>query len=176
MLVLARCLVTLVSDALYITLYELLSQHMQICARVRITMSPVSVRAASTDFVNFGVSVGRSLATLVYALVNSRIDYCNTVLAGAATACAECCCGSCRCLGQILHDALELHLLDVPYRVFFKLSVSVHRCLNGRAPPYLTDYCMHGALHPGLRCRHSAPYLRSAVIYSQYRTRFRLNT
>jgi len=49
-------------------------------------MSLVSVWAASTDF-NFGVSGGRStrdsLATLIYALVNYRTDYCNTVLAGA---------------------------------------------------------------------------------------------
>ena len=25
---------------------------------------------------------------------------------------------------------------------FFKLAVTVHRCLNGRAPPYLSDYCV----------------------------------
>jgi len=37
-------------------------------------------------------------------------------------------------LGQILHD--ELHWFDVPDRVFFKLTVIVHRCLNGRAPLY----------------------------------------
>ena len=39
-----------------------------------------------------------------------------------------------------LHD--ELHWLDVPDRVFLKLTVTVHRCLNGRAPPYLSDYCV----------------------------------
>jgi len=37
-----------------------------------------------------------------------------------------------RGLGQILHG--ELHWLDVPDRVFFKLAVIVHRCFNGRAP------------------------------------------
>ena len=41
-------------------------------------------------------------------------------------------------LGQILHD--ELHWLDVPNWVFFKLAVTVHQCLNGRTPPYLSDY------------------------------------
>ena len=40
----------------------------------------------------------------------------------------------------ILHD--ELHWLDVPDRVFFELAVTVHRRLNGRAPPYLLDYCV----------------------------------
>jgi len=43
-------------------------------------------------------------------------------------------------LGQILYD--ELHWLDVPDRVFFKVAVTVHRCLNGRAPLYLSDYCV----------------------------------
>ena len=45
-----------------------------------------------------------------------------------------------RGLGQILHN--ELHWLDVPDRVIFKLAVLVHRCLNGRALPYLSDYCV----------------------------------
>jgi len=44
---------------------------------------------------------------------------------------------------QILHD--ELHWLDVPDRVFLKQTVTVHRCLNGRAPPYLSDYCVPAA-------------------------------
>jgi len=48
-----------------------------------------------------------------------------------------------RGLVQILHD--ELHWLDVPDRVFFKLAVTVHRCLNGLAPPYLSDYCVPAA-------------------------------
>jgi len=45
-----------------------------------------------------------------------------------------------RGLGQILHD--QLHWLDVPYRVLFKLAVTVHQCLNGRAPPYLSEHCI----------------------------------
>jgi len=43
-----------------------------------------------------------------------------------------------RGLGQILHD----QLLDVPDRVLFKLAVTVHQCLNGRAPPYLSEHCI----------------------------------
>ena len=45
---------------------------------------------------------------------------------------------------QILNSEIlqiPLHWLDVPDRVIFKLAVIVHRCLNGRAPPYLSDYC-----------------------------------
>ena len=45
-----------------------------------------------------------------------------------------------RDLGQVLHD--QLHWLDVPDRVLFKLVVTVHQCLNGRAPPYLSEHCI----------------------------------
>ena len=45
-----------------------------------------------------------------------------------------------RGLGQILHD--QLHWLDVPDRVLFKLAVTVHQCPNGRAPPYLSEHCI----------------------------------
>jgi len=44
-----------------------------------------------------------------------------------------------RGLGQILHD--QLHWFDVPDRVLYKLVVTVHQCLNGRAPPYLSEHC-----------------------------------
>ena len=83
--------------------------------------------------------------------MNSRIDYCNTVLTGVPrtvtdklqrvlNAAARVVTGTRKFDGgliHILHD--ELHWLDVPDRVFFKLAVLVHRCLNGRAPPYLSD-------------------------------------
>ena len=39
-----------------------------------------------------------------------------------------------------LHD--QLRWLDVPDRVLFKLAVTVHQCLNGRAPPYLSEHCI----------------------------------
>ena len=102
----------------------------------------------------------RLVGYTVYAVVNSRIDYCNTVLAGALrtltyklrrvlNATARVVTGTRkfdRGLGQILHD--ELHWLDVLDRVFFKLAVLVHRCLDGRAPV--------GLLRPGRQCCHSA--------------------
>ena len=103
------------------------------------------------------------LAPLVYTVVNSPINYCNAVLAGAprtvtdklqrmlnAAVCVVT--GTCefdRGLGQIPHD--ELHWLDVPDRVFFKLAVTVHRCLNGCSLPYLSDYWV-----PAAWCWHSA--------------------
>ena len=45
-----------------------------------------------------------------------------------------------RGLGQILHD--QMHWLDVPDRVLFKLAVTVHQCLYGRAPPDLSEHCI----------------------------------
>jgi len=86
------------------------------------------------------------------------MDYCNTILAGAPrtvtdklqrvlNAAARVITGTWkfdRGLGQIMHD--QLHWLDVPDWVLFKLAVTVHQCLNGRAPPYV------GTLHPGLQC------------------------
>ena len=63
-----------------------------------------------------------------------------------------------RVLGQILHD--QLHWLDVPDRVLFKLAVTVHQCLNGRAPPYLSERCIPVS---------SADTRRPTVTYLPYR-------
>jgi len=114
--------------------------------------------------------------------VNSRIDYCNTVLAGAPrtvtdklqpvlNAAARVVTGTRkfdRGLGQILHG--ELHWLDVPDRVFFKLAVIVHQCLNGRAPLYLSDYCVAAAGGDTRRQLRSSNRQLLAV------PRYRLNT
>jgi len=81
------------------------------------------------------------------------MDYCNTVMAGAPrtvmdklqrvlNAAARVITGTWkfdRGLGQILHD--QLQWLDVPDPVLFKLAVTVHKCLNGRAPSYLSEHC-----------------------------------
>ena len=43
-----------------------------------------------------------------------------------------------RALSQLMHD---LHWLDVPERVKYKLVTMVYNCLHGKAPSYLTDCC-----------------------------------
>jgi len=45
---------------------------------------------------------------------------------------------------ELLHGKCydQLHWLDVPDRVLFKLALTVHQCLNGRAPPYLSGHCI----------------------------------
>jgi len=64
----------------------------------------------------------------------------------------------------------KLHWLDVPDRVLYKLEVTVHRCLNGRAPPYLSEHCI--PVSSADRRRH----LRSANRHLLAVPRFRLNT
>ena len=94
-----------------------------------------------------------SASTLVHSFVASRIDYCNAVLAGAPkastnklqrilNAAARVVSGTQkfdRGLSRLLHT--ELHWLDLPERVVYKLGVMVFNCLHGQAPPYLVELC-----------------------------------
>ena len=81
------------------------------------------------------------------------MDYCNTVLAGAPksltdklqrvlNAAARVISNARKYdheLSELLHD--ELHWLDIPQRVDYKLYATVHCCLQRKAPPYLVDLC-----------------------------------
>jgi len=94
-----------------------------------------------------------SAKTLVHAFITSRIDGCNTVLAGTPRTIND-------RLQRLLNVAArvvsntgkfdrglthllfsELHWLDVPQRILHKLGVTVHRCLQGKAPQYLVNCC-----------------------------------
>ena len=95
-----------------------------------------------------------SAATLVHAFVTSRVDYCNVILAGASksvtdklqrvlNAAARIVTGTGkfdRGLSHLLH--VELHWLDIPERIQYKLCSTVHRCLLNKAPQYLVDCCI----------------------------------
>jgi len=86
---------------------------------------------------------------LVYAFVMSRVDY---VFAGSPryvtdklqcelNATARLVTGTHKFdhgLSHLLHD--ELHWLDVPERIHYKLGLTVHRCLQNKAPECLVDY------------------------------------
>jgi len=101
--------------------------------------------------------VRRSLTTdttyaLVRALIHSRLDYCNGVLAGMPV-------GLSSRLQSVLRAATRivlglpgrapvisairdtLHWLTYPQRVTFKLCLTTYKCLHGLAPPYLTRFC-----------------------------------
>ena len=108
--------------------------------------------------------------------------YCNAVLAGAPryitdklqrvlNAAARLVTGTRkfdRGLERLLHD--DLHWLDVPERVQFKLSLTVRRCLRRSAPRYLVDYCM------SVSDIVSRQHLRSASRRQLVVPRHRLNT
>jgi len=97
-----------------------------------------------------------SAATLVHASVTSQIDYCNALLANAPRTTTDklqrvlnaatrviTFTGTRkfdRGLTHILHD--ELHWLDFPQRVTFKLCVTAYKCLHGLAPQYLSELCV----------------------------------
>jgi len=89
-----------------------------------------------------------SMKTLVHAFVTSRVDYGNIILVGAPksvtnklqrvlNAAARIVTGTRKYdqgLSHLLHT--ELHWLDVPERVLYKLALMVHRCFQDKAPQY----------------------------------------
>ena len=90
--------------------------------------------------------------TLIRALVISRVDYCNSVLAGISgrllvrlqsvlNAAARLVFKT-RMREPITPLLRELHWLRVPERIEFRLCVLAYRCLQGTAPP-----CLASGLH-----------------------------
>jgi len=64
----------------------------------------------------------------------------------------------------------DLHWLDVPDRVKYRLCVTVYKCLHGMAPQYLSDLCTPVAEVPGRQ------RLRSADCGQLQTPRYRLTT
>ena len=90
-----------------------------------------------------------ALLTLVLALVVSKVDYCNSVVAGisgqlqdrlqSVLNAAACLVFSARRSERITPLLRELHWLRVPERVTFRLCVLAYRCLHGTAPSYFAE-------------------------------------
>ena len=92
--------------------------------------------------------------TLVHAFISSRVDHCNAVFSGAPqyvmdtlqrvlNAAARLVTDTRmydRGLSTLIHD--QLHWLNVPERVEYKLAVMVRRCLENKAPRYLVNSCI----------------------------------
>jgi len=118
--------------------------------------------------------------TLIHAFVMSCVDYCNAVFAKSpryitdklqcvlnaaahlvtgthTTACHTCC-------------MQGLHWLDVPECIHNKLGVTVHRCLQNKAPEYLVDCCTPVSDIPSRR------HLRSAIRHHLTAPSYRLST
>jgi len=92
-----------------------------------------------------------AIMTLIQALVVSKVDCCNSVLAGVSDSdtllrrlqsvlnAAARLVFSARRSEHITPLLCELHWLRVPERIKFRLCVLAFRCLHGTAPRYLAE-------------------------------------
>ena len=91
----------------------------------------------------------QALTTLVRALVVSKVDYCNSVLAGISGHLLDRLQSVLNAAARLIYSAnrydsitpllRELHWLKVPERIEFRLCILVYRCLEGSAPSYLAQ-------------------------------------
>jgi len=82
-----------------------------------------------------------SMKTLVHAFIMSRADYCNAMLAGSLQYITDTFQPVLdQGLSRPMHD--ELHWLNVPEQVQYKLAGLVYQCLQNKAPKYLVNHCI----------------------------------
>ena len=103
---------------------------------------------------------------LVHAFVASRLDYCNSLLAGISDSLLLQLKSILRIAARLVmrkgkFDPItddirdHLHWLPIPQRVQFKLGLLVYKCLHGGAPPYLVDMLVQNSDVPALRSLRS---------------------
>ena len=112
-------------------------------------------------------------AQLVSVFILSRLDYCNSVLAGLPRCTTE-------PLQRVLNAAArlvlnlrlhehttpaqqQLHWLPIDYRITYKLCLIMHLVHTSHAPQYLSDCVQtvaHSSRRPGLRSSDTAAYVK----------------
>jgi len=114
-----------------------------------------------------------SRSQLVSAFILSRLDYCNSVLAGLPRCTTE---PLQRVLNaaarlvlnlrprdHVTHAPQQLHWLPIDYRITYKLCLIMHLVHTKRAPQYLSDSVQtvaHSSSRPGLRSSNTAVYAK----------------
>ena len=88
-----------------------------------------------------------ALAQLIHAFVISRLDYCNSLLAGLSKASLDRLQRVQNAAARLLYGAkkfdsihpilFDLHWLPIVFRIDYKIAVFTYRCLNGFPPRYL---------------------------------------
>jgi len=112
-----------------------------------------------------------SASKLLHAFVTSRVDYCNAILTGAPKTTTDMLQRVLIAAAHVISDTKkfdqglsrlmhqELHWLDIPERVKYKLGMLTHWCLLGKASVYLSNCCIPVAQvatrrHLGSTARH----------------------
>ena len=129
---------------------------MQTIFKFMITVSPVTHPSSPIGSLTASRSIRRSLTVesshaLVRALILTRLDYCNGLLGGAPKCLLGQLSGVSRATARLILLLLrsgsvtdrirtELHWLDIPAKVTFKLCVLAYRCIHGSAPSYLARF------------------------------------
>jgi len=121
--------------------------------------------------------VGREVTIhLVFALVLSRLDYCNSILAGlpactvnilqrVQNAVARLIC-QLKPHKNVTESLKQLHWLPVKQRVQYKLCMVMYCVHHGLAPPYITELVTSVAAQPsrlGLRSADTTNYVQPRI-------------
>ena len=114
-----------------------------------------------------------------------KVDYCSSVLSGISGQLSQRLQFVFNASARLVYSARksehitpllrELHWLQVPERIQFRLCVFVYRCLNGTAPSYLAE-TLYTIADLGSRQRLRSAFTSTLVIPSTRRTTIRYDT
>ena len=107
--------------------------------------------------------------TLVQALVLSHLDYCKSMLLGIPNYNIH----KLQCIQNMSVDLEDLHWLNVPYRIEYKIATLMLKCIHDNAPKYLTELIVVDQLHDPSLCsidsnRINTTVSRTNIVHESY--------